>query len=988
MKYLSNTLMNDESSDDYILASFFIYGQGERMQRSKLGILRSLLHQILPQLPEHLSILTKKFVEREKTRKDWVWSQEELMEVLRGIATQDHHASRPVIILVDALDELGENLAREVVGFLGTLIGQPLNEQTSTTSTSQTYVGMRICFSSRHYPDVTPPDCLSICVEMNNSADIAKFIYEKLSVSRLSSSKAPEDSELEALEGLIIKKAYGVFQWVMLVIEQILKPLAASKKASALRMTVEQLPSELAHLYSQILKNSSLETFQLLQWICFSREPLGLFELRQALALSATQTCTSLEEYEKKFDYQLNTEKVYEMVKHLSRGLVEVKSNLPYTPEDKVGFIHQSVHDYLMNDGLLQVARGCGIAAFLDPAKHNSAHLEAYSNAHIAATCIKFIQSEEVRKNLVNGVLVSFVYLQTHLALGEYATKNWLPHMTLSLIDGSLPEFLLELFLSSLEILIPPVGMEYLGEWIPDLWPSPGGGNFTTMLHCLVAARSYPILNILTTRGKPLDTRDESGRTPLMEAILAADIKATILLLDSGLADVNCKDKQLQTPLHHAATDLLSLDIFAFLLGRKTIACDEADRSGSTPLLRCLESNKSHSWSCSQRSVMDANLLQATQWLLNGGANPNQRDEIEDSALAYAARNGHSAIVKLLINRPDVEINCRNKSGQTPIFQAVKASQRETFTLLLENEHTSLDLEDYSGRSVLSYAVESMEPEDVAQLVQKLSVGLDKQDYSLRTPLSYSACRSGDISQILLDTNGVDPFIGDKAGRSPASYAAGYVSWNPNDAFERLWKFDNESNRWNESDSEGRTPLSHAAQNNPRAVRLLLSGSQIARNQADRKGRTPLWHAAVSANLESLRLLLSDREVDKTPFDHPILHRAVHSKDVRVGSLLIQAGWDVNMRNWEHLTPLFYVCDIETAHMLLNTNGIDIDARDQDGRTALFYIAGYGCPEVIRLLIEDYGFDDEAQDRRGFFPWHYAQDPETKRLLRMPVKQD
>lgn len=1095
MKYLSDTLMNDESSDQYILASFFVHGLGDEMERSKLGILRSLLHQILPQLPEHLSILTEEFLEREKTRKDWVWSQEELMKVLRGIITRGSHASRPVIILVDALDELGENLAREVVGFLGTLITQPLNAQASTTSTGQSYIGMRICFSSRHFPDITPPDCLSICVEENNTYDIAKVVHEKLSASRLSSIKALEDPSLKELEDLIIEKADGVFQWVMLVVEQILKPLAASKKASALRMMTETLPSELAPLYSRILENSSFETVKLLQWICFCRRPLGLFELRQALVLTSGQSYTSLKEYENDFDYRLDEQNIRQMVKHLSCGLVEVKQDVSRRRKTIVGFIHQSVHDYLMNDGLLHIARECGIPSFLNPAKQDFAHLEAFSNAQIAAACIKFLQSKEVQENLKS---INFYHPPEDLVLGNYAKDYWLSHMTRSLKDDGIPEFLLGLFLSSVEILLP----------CPETWDNsdprfratqrcdcngmgrfvPGFGQvyyhrtdlnegFKTMLHWLVAARSYPILEVLTNSGQSLDTVCERGRTPLMEAILSVDIKATTLLLDSGLVDVNWKDEQNQTPLHHAATTLHSLDIFASLLEKITIACDEMDQYGYTPLLLGLNFMSSHYHACSQHSALRANLLQAAQWLLNGGkVNPNRTDQEGDSALAYAARQGYSALVELLINVPDVEINSRNKGGKTPIFHAVKARKTETFTLLLENEHTSLDLEDHSGRNTLSYAVESMEPQDVAKLIQKPNVGLDKQDNSLRTPLSYSVRRSGDVAQILLDTNDVDPFLKDNEGRSPVSYAAEYRHTN---AFERLWMFDNKSNRWNDPDSRyrtplsyaaqynptavrllldsphvarhqadcdgrtplsyaaqhdpsavrlllddsritlnqadcnGRTPLSYAAQHNPTAVKLLLEDSRIAQNQADCAGHTPLWYAVVklldgsrialeyadsfahtqlrdavvNGSLKSLRYLLPDCEVDKTLIDHPILHVAVMSKDARVVSLLIQAGWDVNMKTGSLYTPLFYVRDIETAHVLLNTKGIDLDVRDWQGMTALFYIAEKRCPEVIRLLLEDYGFDDEVKTRSGYFAWHSAKDYETKKLLLGPFKR-
>ena len=135
MKYVSEA---DRSCGSFICASFFFYGGGTPIQRNPLGLFRSLLHQIVQQVPSLLLELTHIFERRCETDGDfgkkWTWHVTELQGFFSS-AVVEAAKTEAIRVYVDALDECGEEAATSLVTFF-----QGLGESLS------------ICFSCRHYP--------------------------------------------------------------------------------------------------------------------------------------------------------------------------------------------------------------------------------------------------------------------------------------------------------------------------------------------------------------------------------------------------------------------------------------------------------------------------------------------------------------------------------------------------------------------------------------------------------------------------------------------------------------------------------------------------------------------------------------------------------------------------------------------------------------------------------------------------------------------
>lgn len=89
--------------------------------------------------------------------------------------------------------------------------------------------------------------------------------------------------------------------------------------------------------------------------------------------------------------------------------------------------------------------------------------------------------------------------------------------------------------------------------------------------------------------------------------------------------------------------------------------------------------------------------------------------------------------------------------------------------------------------------------------------------------------------------------------------------------------------------------------------------------------------------------------------------------------------------NW---TPLFWALEAPTERALSTLLNsclvVNVNHRDHSGRTALYWTAGYGNVDKLRLLLAVEGIDAQARDRDGSTPLAYARSSgqhDTARLL-------
>ena len=304
-----------------IVICFFFNARGEDLEKSTLGMYRSLLSQLLRAFSDIQDILDDFKSDQDAETLDW---QIGILQSLFAAAIR-RLGERPLICFIDALDESTEDQIRDLVGFLEEL-GRP-------TATSP--ANFRVCLSSRHYPHISIGNAIEMTLEgqEGHAQDIANFLSSEL--------KAGSGKVFETIKNEILERASGVFLWVALVV-QILNKEYDHGRVHALRKRLKEIPDGLDRLFEDILMrdNAHFEELVLcLQWILYAQRPLKREELYYAI-LSGTDA----EELTPWDPEMVTARDMNKFILSCSKGLAETTKSKGPT----VQFIHESVRDFLL----------------------------------------------------------------------------------------------------------------------------------------------------------------------------------------------------------------------------------------------------------------------------------------------------------------------------------------------------------------------------------------------------------------------------------------------------------------------------------------------------------------------------------------------------------------------------------------------------------------------------------------------------------------
>ncbi|KAH7305022.1 hypothetical protein B0I35DRAFT_382185, partial [Stachybotrys elegans] len=317
---LKYALENMEPTQSTLVLSFFYHGRGGELERSPLGLIRSLLHQALVQCPEALSALLEAFKTKDEQLGEagvnWNWALEELWGFF-GTFIGKVLEARDACLIIDALDESGEAHAVDVTQRFKSLLTKARDSSSGNS--------LHILFSCRHYPSLNLDDAPEIHLERENYNDIKAFVTEQLAESEeLASSNIPE---------LITSRASGIFLWARLVVDRIMSLARSGHNQQKVEAEVHSTPQPLEEIYQNLLQKMDKASLKLMQWICFSTRPLSPDELPWAMVIEAdgpdqtVQTCMDTEDF-------MNEAKLRRRIQALSCGLVEITSNLERSDPD------------------------------------------------------------------------------------------------------------------------------------------------------------------------------------------------------------------------------------------------------------------------------------------------------------------------------------------------------------------------------------------------------------------------------------------------------------------------------------------------------------------------------------------------------------------------------------------------------------------------------------------------------------------------------
>ncbi len=185
--------------------------------------------------------------------------------------------------------------------------------------------------------------------------------------------------------------------------------------------------------------------------------------------------------------------------------------------------------------------------------------------------------------------------------------------------------------------------------------------------------------------------------------------------------------------------------------------------------------------------------------------------------------------------------------------------------------------------------------------------------------------------------------------------------------------------------AKGKTALMLAAQAADRALSLALLAAGAKANTRNHNGGTPLMHAAVGGDAAIVQVLLAaGSEVNAVAgTGWAALTLAAVKDHAGILTIPLTAGAQPNLPDIYGWTPLMRAVEqkrLAAVRTLAAATGIDLDAHNDDGVTALHRAAALGFVEIVRALIKA-GADRTVLDQRGRTPLDYAREAGHRELL-------
>ncbi|RSL80480.1 hypothetical protein CEP51_006542 [Fusarium floridanum] len=515
-RVLESTKKMLENDKEVLILSFFFHGRGTALQRSPLGLYRSLLHQLLDAAPDIMIDLVESYKRNNKTRGEcgtaWNWDQNELRDFLEG-ALREVSRTVSVWLFIDALDEVGEKDAVDLIQMSGSLI----KDLPALTK-------FRFCFASRHYPVLTQDFKVNICLEDENLGDISEFVKTNLKI--FSTNIIPD---------LVIERAGGIFMWARLVTERVLKLNREGMDGMEIEAQVHGVTPDLDDLYAEVLARlDDVASVQLFDWVCFARRPLTPEELLSAIGVKIPEPLGESQDADESSvsgdPSRPHLSRMERRIGSLSGGLAEfvMTENGDQEPSTVVQFIHQSVQDFYVTKGLALVHD--------NPTDTTISQQIGKTHDCLLRACIRYrlpdaTISQQIGEfhdflsrgtsdnpNTDDGWLTRYASAKAKFPLLAYAISSWSHHARESQERGSSLDYLLE--------------EEYL-DWpsahreqvLSKSWIKTGHNSHAcSILHLLAAEGLVGPLRVLIRQARDegnvfIDVRDRQGKTPLVRAV-------------------------------------------------------------------------------------------------------------------------------------------------------------------------------------------------------------------------------------------------------------------------------------------------------------------------------------------------------------------------------------------------------------------------------------------------------------------------------------
>ncbi|KAI1866443.1 hypothetical protein JX265_007744 [Neoarthrinium moseri] len=409
------------------VAKFYSWNAGTLLQKSQMGLFRTLLWQVLSAMPTIAPRICPrrwalyKIFGSGTVVPEWSWA--ELLEsftLMLPLIGESFDLS----IFIDGLDEF-EGTHEKLIDFVDLFRAQP---------------GAKICVSSRPWNVFLDAFHCSPSLKMEDitNQDIELFVngrFKRTQGFQELEQMLPRDAR-KLING-IVTKAQGVFLWVSVVVNALCEGLTEGDKLSDLLAELERLPSDLEHLYSSIWAG--------VKWKYMAHSS-QLFQILECAKESLDVVTLSLADDDNALDRDINdlTEEDRDHIKETmkrrlnsrTRGLIEVSR------DGQIDYLHRSVRDWTVAiwpdiqaaaadfDPNLAILKALTVEISLREIWHNS--LMTFPTVFWQRTCLCLYHASKVKDDSKQISLFVKVMDRLDKDLSDIASSYTIP-------DGSLP---------------------------------------------------------------------------------------------------------------------------------------------------------------------------------------------------------------------------------------------------------------------------------------------------------------------------------------------------------------------------------------------------------------------------------------------------------------------------------------------------------------------------------------------------------------------
>ena len=920
MAFLYDKIRGSQDGAMGIQLDFFFTARGTVLQRTPLGMLRSLLNQIFDRDATVRSQLREDYRERCRQfgcgEREWEWPRVVLEQLLaRSILTAA--TQQPVTVFVDALDEAGAASAAQLVKYFHGLKDQA----------EKVMACVKICISCRPYPIINHR-AVEIKVDSHNHEDIAAYIRDNL----------PADIDLV---NDLTKRAEGVFQWAHIVVPIVTRRIDEGDSLKDIRLQLKQVPVGLEEVYIYILgyviaPERRAQSFLFFQWVCLAERPLTLSEMRYALATGNPEKKLPCVKWEVTSGFIETDEHMDRKTTALSGGLAEVTPSRDGSMVIQVA--HQSINDFLRAKGLAFLAglasEGMSPMDGEEVVLRSQAKLYRSCVVYIAAMDLLEVEHYELEEEFADLDDERKVKLLQDCPLVSYATVNLFVHAEKA--ARARPDAVP----NEIHLL-----QQLFDQWVKAYWilepyteSCPPAGS--TLLHIAAVANLADVAENLAYNSQLVTEEDEYGATALYLAAIHGNVAVTQVLLGK-VADVNAQCGECGSALQAASVNGNTEVVRVVLLDPNVDVNAQNGAYGSAL----------------QAASLDGN-TEVVRMLLDADADVNAQGGEHGSALQAASWRGNTEVVRMLLDA-DADVNAEGGEHGSALQAASWRGTTDVTRMMLQDTYRNAQGREHGS------ALQSVPINGNTGLVRMLldaGADVNAQGGEHGSALQAASwCGHAKVVRMLLDA---DADANAQGGWHGSALQA--ASWRGNTEVVRML-LDADADVNAQGGIYGSALQAASWRGDAKVVRMLLDADVDANAQGGEHG-SALQAALLRGNTKIVLMLLeANVEVNAQGGNYgtPLLC-AIHGDQSDHVQVLLDAGADASLSDDLGRTPLHVAASKNMLHIL---NRFPLLASTVNIRDNLFHtplhIAVYDGYIAFAIELLKHGADPRIPDGYG-----------------------